>query len=364
MKIFSCEYFLKVRPLFMKKVSMIFTVVLVIFTLTGCLDKGESKEEIDPDKLYQTLKNDSSLTSLGKIPIPEDNPMSPEVLALGQKLFFDTRLSQANDRSCATCHEAEKGYGDGEPTFEMINGDAGARNSPTIINSGYYTSNFWDGRAKSLEEQALGPIQNPNEMNQDINALLEELKAIEGYQIAFAAAFSDGITIDNIAKALAAFERQIVVTDTRYDQFMEGNIDALTQQEYRGLDLFAGKAMCSTCHNGPNLTDNNFYNVGLESEDEGLYALTKKAGDMGKFRTSGLYGITHTAPYMHDGSIATLEEVIDYYDKGGDEHRNKSFYLKNFMSPLGLSDSEKADLLAFLKVLGGEVPIYEAPELP
>ncbi|WP_147532811.1 cytochrome-c peroxidase [Bacillus marasmi] len=348
----------------MKQASMIFALVFVIFTLSACSDKEESKEEIDPVKLYQTLKNDSSLTALGKIPIPEDNPMSPEIVKLGNQLFFDSRLSGANDRSCATCHEPEKGYGDGKPKFEMINGEDGARNSPTIINSGYYKVNFWDGRAKSLEEQALGPIENPNEMNQNLNALVDELKGIEGYQIAFSAAFPDGITIDNIAKALAAFERQIVVEDTRYDQFMEGNTEALTQKELRGLDLFAGKAMCSTCHNGPNLTDNNFYNVGLESKDEGLYALTKKAGDMGKFRTSGLYGITHTAPYMHNGSIATLEDVIDYYDKGGDEDRNKSFYLKNFMSPIGLTDGEKADLLAFLKVLGGEPPIFEAPELP
>ncbi|NMD71028.1 cytochrome-c peroxidase [Bacillus sp. DNRA2] len=348
----------------MKKIGLMFAALLAIVTLSGCTNKEESKADIDPEKLLQTLKNDSPLVPLGKVPIPADNPMAADVVKLGQILFFDQRLSGANDRSCATCHDPKKGYGDEKATLEMINGKPGARNSPTIINSGYYRSNFWDGRAKSLEEQALGPIQNPNEMNQDLNQLVEELKAVEGYNEYFAAAFPDGITSTNIAKSIAAFERQIVVNDTRFDQFMEGDTDALTQQELRGLDLFAGKAMCSTCHNGPNLSDNNFYNVGLESEDEGLYAITKKAGDMGKFRTAGLYGITHTAPYMHDGSLNTLEDVIDYYNKGGGEHRNKSFYLKNFMSPIGLTDGEKADLLAFLKVLGGEVPIYEAPELP
>lgn len=348
----------------MNKIVLIFAAFIVIFSLSGCADKEETKAEVDPEKLLQSIKKDSSLVPLGKIPIPTESQMTPEVLKLGQMLFFDPRLSGANDRSCATCHDPEKGYGDGQPTFEMINGEPGARNSPTIINAGYYTSLFWDGRAKSLEEQALGPIENPNEMNQNLNELVEELKSIDGYEKYFAAAYTDGITIDNIAKSIAAFERQITVEDTRYDQYMEGNMEALTQQELRGLELFTGKAMCSTCHNGPNLSDNNFYNVGLESDDEGLYALTKKAGDMGKFRTSGLYGITHTAPYMHDGSIATLEEVINYYNKGGDENRNKSFYLKNFMSPIGLTDGEKTDLLAFLKVLGGEVPNYEAPELP
>lgn len=348
----------------MKKIGLMFAALLAIVTLSGCANKDESKAVIDPEKLLQTLKNDSPLVPLGKVPIPADNPMTADVVKLGQMLFFDQRLSEANDRSCATCHDPQKGYGDDKATLEMINGKPGARNSPTIINAGYYTSNFWDGRAKSLEEQALGPIQNPNEMNQDLNQLVEELKAVEGYNEYFAAAFPDGITSTNIAKSIAAFERQVVVDDTRFDQFMEGDTNALTQQELHGLDLFAGKAMCSTCHNGPNLSDNNFYNVGLESEDEGLYAITKKAGDMGKFRTAGLYGITHTAPYMHDGSLKSLEDVIDYYNNGGGEHRNKSFYLKNFMSPIGLTDSEKADLLAFLKVLGGEVPIYKAPELP
>jgi cytochrome c peroxidase len=348
----------------MRKIHICFLILLLGFVLVGCTDKEETSKEIDPEELLLSIQNNTSLQPLPDIPIPDDNPMSPEVLKLGQTLFFDPRLSGNNERSCASCHDSELGYGDDRSTFETYKGEDGARNSPTIINAGYYKVNFWDGRARSLEEQALGPIENPNEMNQDLDELVTELKSINGYGDLFAAAFPDGITVENLAKSLAAFERQIVVKDTPFDQFLKGDTKALTQEELRGLDLFTGKAMCSTCHNGPNLSDNNFYNIGIDSEDEGLYAITKKAGDMGKFRTASLYGITHTAPYMRDGSLATLEEVIDYYNKGGGEHRNKSFYLKNFMSPIGLTDGEKEDLLSFLKVLGGEPPIYKAPELP
>ncbi|RHW35765.1 cytochrome-c peroxidase [Neobacillus notoginsengisoli] len=325
-------------------------------------DTGQPPQEVS-DELKHVLQTHQMLTPIGDIPIPEDNPMNPEVLKLGQALYFDPLLSGDNTRSCASCHDASLGYGDGKATFEKVDGTAGARNSPTVINSGYYKTNFWDGRASSLEEQALGPIENPNEMNQNLDALINELKAIKGYEEMFQKAFGTGITKETIAKAIAAFERQIVVKDTAYDRFLQGEKNALTDQEVRGLGLFVGKAMCVTCHNGPNLSDNNFYNIGIESEDEGRFAVTQEPGDLGRIRTPGLYGITHTAPYMRDGSLKTLEDVIDYYDRGGDNHPNKSFFIKQFM-PLGLSDSEKADLLAFLKTLGGQPPVFEKPELP
>lgn len=327
-------------------------------------EEAESGEAINPEALLAALKNHVPIEPIGEIPIPEDNPTTEKKVELGQSLFFDPRLSGNNKVSCATCHDPNLGYGDGKPTFEAYNGGHGKRNSPTVINSGYYTTNFWDGRAATLEEQALGPIENPNEMNQKVDELVEELKAIEGYEELFKEVFADGITEQNIAKALAAFERLIVVKDTPYDQFLQGKTDALTQQELRGLDLFTGKAFCVTCHNGPNLSDNSFYNVGLNTEDEGRFAITGDDRDLGRIRTPGLYGITHTAPYMHNGSIATLEEVIEYYDRGGDNHPNKSFFMQQFMKPIGLSDQEKEELLAFLKVLGGEPPIFTKPELP
>lgn len=320
-------------------------------------------ESEEMDKVIQRILLRQELVPLGDVPIPVDNPMTPEIVKLGQTLFFDPRLSGNNEVSCQTCHDPEKGYGDDRPTLVKLDGSDGARNSPTIINSGYYTTYFWDGRAASLEEQALDPIQNPDEMNQALPELVNELKSVEGYKELFAAAFEDGITEANIAKALAAFERLVVVNDTPYDQFLQGNTEALSPQEIRGLDLFAGKAFCSTCHNGPNLTDNKFYNIGLETEDEGRFAVTGDPGDLGRIRTPSLYGITHTAPYMHNGSAATLEEVVDYYNRGGDNHTNKSFFMKQFM-PLGLTNEEKEDLVSFLKTLGGEPVRFTKPELP
>jgi cytochrome c peroxidase len=358
--------------------GMIFLIVLVCVSLTGCGEEDvvaptkqsednqseESSIEVDPKELRTSLLNHTTLVPLGDVPVPADNPMTPEVLELGKTLFFDPRLSGNNEISCATCHDPNQGYGDAQPTFSMYNGGHGKRNSPTVINSGFYTTYFWDGRAASLEEQALGPIQNPDEMNQQLPELISELKAVKGYEDRFQLAFGEGVSEQNIAKALAAFQRQIVVKDTAYDRFLSGETEALTKQEIRGLDLFTGKALCITCHNGPNLSDNNYYNIGLNTEDEGRFAVTGDKGDVGRIRTASLYGITHTAPYMRDGSIATLEEVIDYYDRGGDNHPNKSFFMKQFMEPIGLTDQEKEDLLAFLKTLGGKPPIITKPELP
>ncbi|MDQ0255300.1 cytochrome c peroxidase [Evansella vedderi] len=201
-------------------------------------------------------------------------------------------------------------------------------------------------------------------MNMPLDELLEKLKGIEGYEELFLVAFDDGITEENIGKALAAFQRLIVVNDTAYDRFLKGDREALTEEEIRGLDLFAGKAFCITCHGGENLSDNMYYNIGLNSEDEGRYGVTKDDGDLGRFRTPSLYGITHTAPYMHNGSLETLEDVIRFYNRGGDDHPNKSIFMHMFMSEINLTEEEEKDLLAFLRVLGGEPPIFSKPELP
>lgn len=322
----------------------------------------EPEEEANElDEVIDRLLSNNLLVPLGDIPVPDDNPMTDEVIELGQILYFDPRLSGNNERSCMTCHIPELGYGDARPTFEKFDGTDGPRNSPTVINSGYYTSNFWDGRAGSLEEQALGPIQDPGEMNQPMDELLVKLAAIEGYPELFEAAFGDPeITPERIGKAIAAFERLVVVKDTAYDKFLQGERDALTDAEIRGLDLFAGKATCITCHQGENLSDNNFHNIGVQHGTDGRMAVTGDEADAGAIRTAGLYGVTHTAPYMSNGSLATLEDVIDYYDRGGDEDANKS----PLIQPLNLTDDEKADLLAFLKVLGGQPPIFTAPDLP
>jgi cytochrome c peroxidase len=368
--------------LYMKKILQgTFIIFLLSFVFTGCGLKdqvvapveppaetekqvGNLANQVTPDDLLNSLQNHTALAPIGDAVIPEDNPMKPEVLTLGQALFFDPRLSGNNEVSCQTCHDPNLGYGDAKPTFAKYEGGNGKRNSPTVINASYYSTFFWDGRAATLEEQALGPIENPDEMNQPLDELIVELKAVKGYEQMFQAAFNDGITEQNIAKALAAFQRQIVVKNTPYDRFLQGDTTAFSNEEVRGLNLFTSKAMCITCHNGPNLTDNNYYNIGLNTEDVGRFAVTGDERDLGRIRTPGLYGITHTAPYMRDGSMATLEEVINYYDRGGDDHPNKSFFMKQFMNPLGLTDQEKAELLAFLKTLGGEPPIFSKPELP
>lgn len=363
-----------------KLLPCLFLLSILSIALIGCTNKEEEVaaptklsadeqndqqvSEIEPKAFLQSLQSQGQLVPIGEIPIPKDNPMNSEVLKLGQTLFFDSRLSGNNQVSCATCHDPKLGYGDNRPTLKKIDGTDGARNSQTIINSGYYRTNFWDGRAASLEEQALGPIQNPNEMNQTLIELVRELKGVQGYQKLFNAAFKDGITEQNIAKALAAFERLITVKNTPFDRFLEGDTAALSQQELRGLDLFTGKALCVTCHNGSNLSDNNYYNIGLNTKDEGRFVITKEETDRGRIRTPSLYGITHTAPYMSNGSIGTLEEVIDYYDRGGDDHPNKSFFIRKFMNPIGLTEEEKSDLLAFLKTLGGKPPVYTKPVLP
>ncbi|OIJ12333.1 hypothetical protein BKP35_10845 [Anaerobacillus arseniciselenatis] len=358
----------------MKPLIFLSIIMLVSISLAACsTNQALQASEPEPKSVGETNENEhdqsfvrtiDGLVPLGDVPIPEDNPMTAEVLELGQMLFFDPRLSGNDQVSCATCHDPELGYGDGRATFETYTGEDGPRNSQTIINSAYYTSFFWDGRAATLEEQALGPIQDPHEMNLPLDELIEKLKGIEGYEALFLAAFEDGITEENVGKALAAFQRQIVVKDTRYDQFLQGDKEALNSQEIRGLELFSGDAFCITCHNGENLSDNEFYNIGLNSDDEGRYAVTGDEDDLGRFRTPSLYGITHTAPYMHNGSIETLEEVIEFYNRGGDGHPNTSIFMNMFMSNINLTEEEKADLLAFLKVLGGEPPIFTEPDLP
>ncbi|RXI98296.1 cytochrome-c peroxidase [Anaerobacillus alkaliphilus] len=339
-------------------------LLLLSIGLVGCGSSDAStkiSEANNLDEIIERLLGNNLLVPLGDIPIPAENPMTAEVLELGQILYFDPRLSGNNERSCMTCHIPELGYGDARATFEKFDGSDGPRNSPTVINSGYYTSNFWDGRAASLEEQALGPIQDPGEMNQPLDELIEKLKEIDGYEdLFFTAGFEDGITAENIGKAIAAFERQVVVKDTPYDRFLEGDRNALTAQEIRGLDLFTGKASCITCHQGENLSDNLFHNIGIERDNKGRAAVTGNDSDLGAIRTPGLYGLTHTAPYMSDGSIATLEEVIEYYNRGGDNHPNKS----GLINPLNLTSDEKADLAEFLRSLGGQPPIFTKPQLP
>ncbi|QDV36617.1 Cytochrome c551 peroxidase precursor [Tautonia plasticadhaerens] len=303
---------------------------------------------------------------LGLIPVfwPDDNPYSPEKAELGRLLYFDSRLSSDNSISCASCHEPSKAFTDSSPVSTGISAQKGGRSAPTVINRAFTTLQFWDGRAASLEEQAIGPLANPLEMTLEDDsskaheAVVARLVEIPGYRPRFASAFGDEqITLDRVAKAIATFERTVYSGNSPYDRFKSGDESALTESQRRGMDVFFNKAACDACHLGFNFSDESFVNIGIGYDpdtgvftDPGRYAVTKSERDLGAFKTPTLREVEHSSPYMHDGSFATLEEVVEHYDKGGIPNP----HIDQRMKPLNMSATEKADLVAFLKALGGE----------
>lgn len=308
-------------------------------------------------------KGNSLLAPLpDKAPAPEDNPTTAEKAALGKQLFFDPRLSGDNATSCASCHLPDKALTDGRARAQGRNGRTLARNTPSLFNVAFQSSLFWDGRAKTLEEQALVPIQHPQEMNQDLDELERELAAITGYVEQFQDVFGTEVTRDGIAKALAAFERTLITGPAPFDRYLAGERDALSFEARRGLELFVGDADCARCHHGPLLSDGEFYRLGVTSEDKGRAAVTGDAKDRGKFRTPSLRHVAETAPYMHDGSQPTLHRVVEFYLRGAP---TTSSGLPLDIEPLlDLSYSDIGSLVAFLDSLTGEPPDVEPPELP
>lgn len=300
---------------------------------------------------------------LGLPPIfwPEDNPYSPEKAELGRLLYFDKRLSSDNSVSCASCHEPAKAYTDGLAVSTGIAKQVGGRSAPTVINRAYTLLQFWDGRAATLEEQVKGPLANPIEMTSDKEAnlaheaVVRRIRGIPGYAERFRKVFGDGdTTIDHVAKAVATFERTVLSGNAPYDRYKAGDQAALSESQVRGMDVFIKKAQCDACHLGFNFSDESFMNVGIGWDkpvpDLGRFKVSLREEDKGAFKTPTLREIEHTAPYMHDGSLKTLEEVVDHYDKGG----IKNPYLSEKIKPLNLTKQEKADLIAFLKALSGE----------
>ncbi len=294
-----------------------------------------------------------------EITYPDNNPWSKAKEDLGRKLFFDPILSGDNSVSCSSCHLPEKSWTDGLPQSVGIGKQVLTRNSPSILNAGFQKTLFWDGRAKSLEEQALMPIQDKSEMDQSLEKLIGKLKSNPDYAEMFESAFpSSKITPERLAKAIATFERTLVTGKTAYDLYWQGDKNAMSSAAIRGMNLFSGKAKCSICHSGPLFTDHQFHNIGLtgskNKQDEGRKKVTKEAFHNGSFKTPGLRGIASTAPYMHDGSLSTLKSVIEFYDLGGVARKGKS----PFISPIGMSENEKNDLLEFLKALDGNGEAY------
>jgi len=280
------------------------------------------------------------------IPFPTETPYTPERAELGQRLFFDPQLSADGATSCASCHQPDKGFEDGRKTAAGLRGRTLARHTPTLWNVAIQTALFWDGRSHSLEDQALRPVSATVEMNLDLELLVARLSADRTYVAAFAEAFPDELAIspDTVSRAIATYERTLISPLSPFDDYVAGDEDALSEEAKRGFELFTGKARCATCHTGWAFTNGGFHDIGLTDDDLGRGALTLRKFDEHRFRTPTLRELLSRAPYMHDGSLATLEAVVDHYA----DHRKPRLFA---LGPVKLSSAERADIVAFLESL-------------
>jgi len=333
---------------------------------------------------------------LPPVPIPADNPQTPEKIALGDKLFHDKRFSTTGEVNCATCHDKNKAFTDLLPVSEGINKLKGTRNAPTVINAAYMRSQFWDGREPTLEEQSAQPFVNPIEMGlENHDPILQIIRSDPQYVELFKKAFGKSgnrITMEEVKKAIAAFERTIVAGDSPFDRYQYGgDKKAMSPAAIRGLEVYRGQGRCVSCHvieeTQALFTNNRFHNIGVgfakmadreaavakafleskkkgasvdvevltkeDSSELGRFAISEKIQDLGGFKTSTLRNIDKTAPYMHDGSLETLEDVVKFYNNGGrlEETDPISPFLDGGIRPLNLSEEQKLDLVEFLKAL-------------
>ena len=290
--------------------------------------------------------------------VPADNPITKEKVELGRFLFFDKRLSANNTIACASCHIPALAFTDGQPVSTGINSQQGGRSAPTAINRGFSTAQFWDGRAATLEDQSIGPFANLIEHGfASHDELIKKINSIKGYKKLFSDVYGKKkLTKENVGRAIAAFQRTLISGNSPFDRFdYDGDQKAISESAKRGKNLFFDKARCNLCHMGTNFSDEKFHNIGIGWDDSdtldlGRYRVSKNEKDLGAFKTPTLREITKTAPYMHDGRFATLEDVIKHYNKGG----VKNPFLDNQVIPLNLSDSEIKDLLSMLRSLEGE----------
>jgi len=289
----------------------------------------------------------------GAVPFPPDNSFSEKKRALGEALFHDPRLSIDGSLACASCHVRDKGFADGKALGRGVPGRELKRHTPTLWNLAWASPVFWDGRARSLEEQVAGPIESPDEMALPLSQLVARLRADPAMVRAFGDAFPDAPEIDaaNLAKAIATYERTLVSPMTRFDRWVAGDEGALTKTEVDGFALFTGKAKCVNCHSGFAFTDYAFHDIGLPGDDRGRGAVLRLAAVDHAFKTPGLREIGRSAPYMHDGSLATLDDVLRHYVSGIVERPTLS---KDLPRGTSLSDAERASLVAFLGALVSE----------
>ena len=304
---------------------------------------------------------DLSVWQLPSVPVPKDNPQTDAKVKLGHQLVFDARLSKNNSMSCAGCHLPFAG-GAGHTARAFGHGGELGRWAPSWINAAYYTSQFWDGRAASLEEQTgalpghMGPLSAAGEMGGPVEDAVKKVNAVSGYRKEFNKVFGEDATRENIAKAIAAYERTLIATDSPFQRYVRGDDKAISPAVKRGFELFQDKAQCIACHTPPLLTDNGFHNIGVPQvgplkEDDGRYAVTHDPQDKGAFKTPSLYNSASFLFFMHDGAFSTLEQVVDHYNAGGNP---KNPHQSDLIAPLHLTNREKADLIAFLKSLTDE----------
>lgn len=338
----------------------------------------------DPTKWEAPLLDSSVIAGfkdiglLPKMIFPEDNPYSDAKKELGKILFFDPRLSSSKQISCASCHDSELGWGDGRTVSFGHDRKTGTRNSMTLLNIGYHTTFFWDGRASSLEEQMLFPLKDPVEMHSSESIALKNIKKIKGYKPLFKAAFGDEkVTLERISKAIATYERTIISGKTKFDQFISGDSEKFTDEEVIGLHLFRTKARCINCHNTPLFSNQKFHNVGLSYygrvfEDLGKYNITKKTEHVGQFKTPSLREVSRTAPYMHNGLLPHLEGIIQMYNMGmprlkpNEKQKNDPLFPTTdpLLKKLNLTKEEMKALEAFLKTLSSTPHRERIPKLP
>jgi cytochrome c peroxidase len=288
--------------------------------------------------------------------ITPDNPMTTQKVELGRILFFDKRLSNDNTIACASCHLPQYGFTDGQPVSAGIRGQKGGRSAPASFNRVFSSAQFWDGRAATLEDQSIGPFTNPIEHGfPNYEVMITKMKKIQGYKTLFLQTFGEDITIGNVGKAIASFQRTVLSGNSPADRFDQGGeAEAIPATAQRGLLLFRDKARCTKCHSGFNFTDEKFHNLGIgwdeNKVDLGRYMVTKNAEDIGSFKTPTLREISRSAPYMHDGRFKTLEEVVNFYNQGGVKNPHQD----PLILPLELTKEEKQDLVQFLRTLAGE----------
>lgn len=330
---------------------------------------------------------------LPPVAVPKDNPMSPEKTELGKLLFFDTRLSGDGSISCATCHEPSMGWGDGNELSRGYPGTQHWRNSQTVLNSAYYDKLFWAGEATSLESQANSAVTGNLAGNGDPMMIEERLRQVPDYLRRFKKVFGQEPLYSDALKAIAAYERAVPISrNVPFDRYAKGDKKAISAKAQTGMALFQGKGACIQCHNGPLFSDQDYHNLGVADNptfkedplrqialrfqhfargvdeklyrkagrDLGLYYTTKQEKDKGRFRTPSLRELKYTPPYMHNGTFASLQEVVDFYDGGGGGEPGKSPLLK----PLGLTPEEKEALIAFLESLSGDEIKVDPPALP